>query len=263
MKLYLRTAFLFSLVIFLSHCAGSAGGTGSSVDYSDEIGANGFPTPRALFARYVNALGGETALRSHTSRRQVGTFFFADFGISGQAEVLQAEPNLMLQVIDLSGFGTFNTGYNGQVGWTMDPTSGNVVLQDAMLNDLLSQAEFYLPLTYASIYPQQETVGTAEVNGQVMYQMTLIDRLGKEAQAYFSVETGLLARIDTLFNGVAGPARSITDFLEYREFDGVRVPMHLNLNQAGQEFQLQFETVTFDNARPEEFATPAAIEELL
>ena len=62
-------------------CLFAACNTGSppSVDL-DETGANGLLTPSAIFGRYVQALGGEDVLRSHTSRRQFGTFTITGFG---------------------------------------------------------------------------------------------------------------------------------------------------------------------------------------
>lgn len=259
----IKYILLISLAVIITNCMSGSGGNSFNADYSDELGANGYPTPRALFARYTSALGGEAVLRAHKSRRMSGNFDMASFGLSGAIEILQAVPNLTLQSIELGGLGTLKSGYDGEIGWTMDPLSDNVVLEGSMLNDMLRQAELRLSLNYQSVYPEQETVGTAEVDGQQMYLVKLTDKMGREVDAYFSMATGLLARIDAIVASPSATGRTITDFSDYREFDGEWVAMRLTINQVGQEFQIQFDRVTFNDASPEDFSLPEAIKRLI
>ncbi len=52
-------------------------------DVRSEVGANGLPTPAALLARYVDAIGGESALRKHQSSTRKGKMAIAAMGMEG------------------------------------------------------------------------------------------------------------------------------------------------------------------------------------
>ncbi|MEQ8953535.1 MAG: hypothetical protein RL120_05330 [Gammaproteobacteria bacterium] len=256
MRFQSRLLPLYALVLLLSFCtAGSGGGA----DYRNEVGANGLLTPRALFARYVDALGGEAVLRSHQSKRMSGNFELAAFGVAGEMEMIVAAPNLVKQNIILGGLGEINSGYNGEVGWSSDPLSGLTRLQGESLNDVLRQAEYFLPLTYASIYPSQETLQLTDVNGEQAYEMRLLDVDGGESTFYFAADSGLLIRTITDVSSPAGEARTVTDTGGWREYDGELMPTVLEISQAGQNIVVELSSIRLNDVSSNEFSAPAGI----
>ena len=50
----------------------------------DEVGGNGLLTPAAILARFADAVGGEEAMRSHTSSTVRGTFSIPSQGMQGE-----------------------------------------------------------------------------------------------------------------------------------------------------------------------------------
>ena len=134
---------LLVLALVAAGCASSGGGGGSAapdvespaeptVD-RDAVGENGLLTPSAIVARYVDAVGGEEALRSHTSATLKGTFGISAMGMEGDLTVYLEAPNKMVQLIELAGMGEMNVGYNGEIGWSDNPMTGPTLLDGALL----------------------------------------------------------------------------------------------------------------------------------
>jgi hypothetical protein len=252
MTTLIRSLITLCLSLALLSCAQSV----SSPDYRDELGSNGLLTPRAVFARYTEALGGERVLRSHESKTLSGDFALSSFGLSGTMDMKVAAPNLVSQTIELSGLGTINSGYNGEVAWSSDPLQGTQRLTGQTLNDMVRQSQYFLPLTYAELYPQQETVGLSEINGVQAYEVKLTDTDGGETTMWFNAETGLMIRSIATISSPAGVMRTVTDILEYREFDGETVPISMAVDQAGQQVDIEIYSVSFNDVSAEDFTPP-------
>lgn len=248
----IRALIVISLSLALFSCAQGVSGP----DYRDELGSNGLPTPRALFARYTEAIGGERVLRSHESKTLSGDFTLSSFGLSGTMDMKIAAPNLVSQNIELSGLGSINSGYNGEVGWSSDPLQGTQRLTGQTLKDMVRQSEYFLPLTYAELYPRQETVGLGEVNGVQAYELKLTDTDGGETTMWFDADTGLMIRTIATISSPAGVMRTVTDILEYREFDGETVPISMAVDQAGQQVEIEIYSVSFNDVSEEDFTPP-------
>lgn len=252
---HLKRLVFLTLALLLVACSS----TGGSPDYRDEVGANGLFTPRAIFARYTDALGGESVLRSHESRTQTGIFDMVAFGVAGDMVMKTAAPNYVMQNIELDGLGTINSGYNGEVGWSVNPLQGTQELTGRILEDTLRQAEYYMPMTYANVYPQQETMQLTDVNGEQAYEVKLTDINGGETMAYFSADTDLMIRVSTTTATPVGNVPTTTDILSYQEFDGEQVPVTMSVDQGGQQFTVRIDSVTFNDVDDDDFAPPAGL----
>ncbi len=64
-------------------------------------------------------------------------------GIEGNLQVLAAAPNKIKTTIELGQYGKSLSGYNGTVGWSMDPMSGNRILEGEALQQMIARADFY------------------------------------------------------------------------------------------------------------------------
>lgn len=256
LKLFL-TALL--TIVLLVGCAQSP----SAVDYRSEVGANGMPTPRALFAKYVEAQGGEVKIRSRESTTMSGRFVLESFGIEGNANIYAAAPNYIAQIIELPGIGTIRSGYNGQVAWAMDPLQGNSVLEGEMLADMVQQADYYLPLNLDTVYPQGETIERTTVRGDDAFKVRAVDSRAKVSMFYFGAESGQLVRADTNVASPIGNVDVFTIYAEHKEFDGQVLPTDISISQAGQEFKIVIDEISFDDVESASFDVPSAIQSLL
>lgn len=258
MKFIIRTFSVVSILVLLANCAQTVSGP----EYRDEVGANGLLTPRAILARYVEALGGEELIRSYSSTTINGRFVFDAFGIEGAATIYSRAPNQVAQIIELGGFGTIQNGFNGEIGWSVDPLQGNSLLEGDMLTDLAQQSDYYLPLNLQ----YSPGLSTEELSTNMQsdaYKLKLTDERGKETFLYFDAESGLMVRSDTTASTPLGEMPVTTYFGEYADFGGYMQPISLTISQAGQEFTIYVESVEFDSVTDANFEPPAEIQALL
>ena len=63
------------------------------------------PSPEEIVARYFEALGGEEAIRAHTSRTITGGFEMPAMGMAGDATIYAMAPDKMIMTTEVPGFG--------------------------------------------------------------------------------------------------------------------------------------------------------------
>ena len=57
--------------------------------------------------------------------------------------LVAAAPNKIKTTIELGQYGKSLSGYDGKVGWSMDPMSGNMILEGEALKQMIARADFY------------------------------------------------------------------------------------------------------------------------
>lgn len=230
----------------------------AKVDVKDEVGANGLPTPAALLARYVDALGGESALRKHESSTRKGKMTIAAMGMEGSSTVLAAAPDKIVMNIE-TGMGAMNQGYDGKVGWSDNPMTGATVLDGEQLANMKVQADYYMPLNYSKHYTTMETVEEIDWNGTAAYKVKVVSPTGRESLHFFDKSTGLLLGIQGVQAGPMGESEVKISFSDYKDFDGVKIPAKTTLDVQGMQIEQTVETVTFGDVDPAAFEPPEAI----
>ena len=264
---------LFVLGFVAVGCASSGGGGGSAapdveapaeptVD-RDAVGENGLLTPSAIVARYVDAVGGEDALRSHTSATIKGTFGISAMGMEGDLTVYLEAPNKMVQQIELAGMGTMNNGYNGEIGWSDNPMTGPSLLEGDMLEQTKEQANFYAPLEYDSTYPTQETLELTEFNGESAYKVRVVNASDHEMLHFFSEESGLLIGMEGELASEMGTSEATIRLGDYEDFGGVLQPKSTITEVMGMEISQTVKEVIWDTVPEDAFAMPASIQALV
>ena len=234
----------------------------AKADVKDEVGANGLPTPAALLARYVEALGGEGALRKHESSTRKGKMAIAAMGMEGSTTVHAAAPDRMVMNIE-TGMGAMNQGYNGEVGWSDNPMTGATVLEGEQLENMKVQADYYMPLNYPKHYGTMETVEEIDWNGTPAYKVKVTSASGRESLHFFEKQTGLLLGIQGIQAGPMGESEVKISFTDYKEFDGVKMPAKTTLDVQGMQIEQTIDTVTWNDVDPAAFEPPEAIKALL
>ncbi|REJ73408.1 MAG: hypothetical protein DWQ36_02350 [Acidobacteria bacterium] len=232
-------------------------------DYTDEVGENGLLTPRAVIARFIEALGGEETIRSHTSMQLKGKMEMPAMGMSGETTIVQAAPDKMIMNIEMAGFGTMNNGVLGDVAWADSPMTGAMLLDGEMKRQALQQADFYASLNYEDTYPTMETVELTEYNGEEAYKLRLVDDAGKESTQWFSAETGLMIGVKATQVNEMGESEVTQTITEYKEFGGVMVPTQTTMNMMGMEIKQSVSEVTWDSVTEDQLQPPDSIKALL
>ncbi len=221
------------------------------------------PAPSEIIARFIEAIGGEDALRAYSSATAKGAFELPAMGMSGDMTVYQMAPDKTLLTISLPGMGESIQGYNGEIGWAEDAMQGAYLVEGEMLAQVKRDARFYGELEYDELYPEQTAAGETEWNGQAVHQLDLVDSDGNESSQYFATDTGLLVGAEATITNEMGTMETTFNFTGYQEFGGVTIPTSTTMSMMGMEITQTVESVTWDDVDPSVFEPSEAIKALL
>lgn len=246
----------YLLLAALATVAGCAAGTSSS-SRSNAVA----PSLEAsdVYTRYVEALGGQDALRRPSSSRALGEFSMPMQGIRGDLEVLAAGPNRMLVRVDIPGIGTVRQGYDGEVGWSVNPATGAMVLDGMMLDQMRQQADFLGPLGMETYVDSARVVADTVFDERPCQKVRLVTKWGEEYFEYYDVETGLLAGTVRRQASPMGPMETTTVVSDYQDFGGILVPTRTVQETMGMEQVITVTAVEYDGVDPAVFTLPAEI----
>jgi hypothetical protein len=251
-----------ALTLFLAATLGFA--VNSYSQSVEESAADNLPLPSDLFANHIEAVGGEESIRAHTMRTANGKLIINAYGINGELHMVAEAPNKLATNIELGQFGTSRSGYNGTVGWSMDPMSGNKVLQGDALKGMIRSADFYSDnLHLGNDAVKMETVETVTFDDGEHFRVMLINADGDESYLYFSKETGLLSGTDTMTLGGGGMVPTQIRLGNYVEYEGVKTARRITSTQGGVETIIEIDSVSYDAIPENAFELPAEIQALV
>lgn len=223
------------------------------------------PTPAALYAKHVQAMGGKQRIQAKTSRTLKGSLDIAAMGVSGELEVVTSAPDKMLTQVKIPKFNsTTREGYNGNVAWKVDPMAGNKVLSGDELDAIKRQADFYADtLNLGKGSSRQETLGLLDVDGDAQYKVMLVNNKGDESFLYFSKETGLLSGKESMEATAYGKLPTRVKIKNYADYEGLKAATHLIVLQGGVETVVKFDSISFASVAENTFDTPKEIQALI
>jgi len=194
---------------------------------------SGLPTPEQTLAKYVEALGGEPALRRITTRKIVATTEVpADVrGVGPAVHALTQQyfkaPNQWV-ITSQTAAGTTATGFDGAVAWRQDArgvvTETTGAVPALPLARVKRNADFYEPLNLKQAYARMVTRGTARVRDREAYLVVGFPEGDLPEQLFFDTQTGLLVRKETATATAFGDYTLQTDYDDYRDVGGVKMP---------------------------------------
>jgi hypothetical protein len=203
-------------------------------------------TADEVVEKSVAALGGRAAHKKLTSRSMAGTITLSTPAgeIAGTIEVQNATPNKVRTVInaDLSAFGAgqlvVDQRFDGDAGYVLDSLQGNREITGGMLDNFRNNSFPHVFLTYkdlgiAATLGAREKVGDREVH-VVIFDPTSgpLVRHYIDAETYLPAKTVVTIEIPQLGRDV----EQSTEFLDYREVDGVKTPFRIRSSSSVQSF---------------------------
>ncbi len=212
--------------------------------------SSSLPAGRAVIDRYVQAIGGRDAVLRHRSIRSVGTFEMPAAGVKGDLTVVQVAPNKMAMTIELPGMGQMNSGYDGTVGWSINPMQGPRVLEGKELAQLREDAGPAAMLRSPERIRSAETVELTAMNGQPCYKVKVTYHSGRESFDCYSTETGLLVAMMQTQESPMGSVQVTTLFDDWKDFGGLKSATKVRLQMLGQEQVLSVDRIEFN--RPDD-----------
>lgn len=195
-----------------------------------------------ILDRYVAALGGRAAIEKLTSRISKGRVEFPSMSLTGEIEIAAKAPDKLRATFYLAGTVVEN-GYDGAVAWEAPVPEIVRTLRGERAANTRIEAQFYGDLRIAELFPQLKLVGTEVVDGQAAYVVEGVPAQGSRRWFYFDVKSGLLVRYDS--EGMEPPqvGRASTYLRDYKEIDGVKIPMTLREESENLSFSVRFTSV--------------------
>jgi photosynthetic reaction center cytochrome c subunit len=201
------------------------GGAGGNRD--EKPAAAALPTVEQVLNRYVEALGGKAAYEKLKTRVMKGSQVRFD-GTALPLEVYQSSPNRLVSIVTTAN-GSVSSGFNGMTGWIKNPR-GQRDMSGSQLAQMKRAAEFYGDLKLRELYPNTVLVGTEKVSEREAYVIQSPVEDKRTERLYFDMQTGLLVRILGLTETIIGAIPDQTDFSDYREVDGVKLPFTVQVS---------------------------------
>ncbi|TAM83793.1 MAG: c-type cytochrome [Acidobacteria bacterium] len=179
------------------------------------------PQPSAIVANYVQALGGANALGKIKSRVITGTM--TAFGHALPVEIYTKAPDQRAMVMKFPR-GESVTTFNGHEGWMSMMPRPPHPLEGSELDRESLEADFYFPLDLQKVFTSLRERPPQKVGDEEAYVVLGI-RPGKPPmQLFFGEKSGLLLRMVYFTQTPLGRLPQQTDFSDFREVDGVKVP---------------------------------------
>ena len=125
-------------------------------------------------------------------------------GVSGDFEMSVGRPNKQVIQVNVPGIGLIEQGYDGKVGWSMDPVSGPAVFKGRQLSEAADDAYFDATLYGPDHVKEAAIVGTETFDGRKATKLKVVTQSGTEQMDYFDVGNRAADRIGGLARNAPG-----------------------------------------------------------
>jgi hypothetical protein len=187
----------------------------------------GLPTADQVFDKYIQAIGGKEAFDKLRTRVWKGAYITSN-GTSLPYEVQQSSPNKFLSTLTTPQQGVFLTVFNGTSGWQQNARGVNE-FSGSDLAQLKSFAGFFGGFNLKEQYSKMSVVRKEKVGDQEAYLVRAESVDGDRERLYFDTQTGLLLRRLRIEKTMILPIPEQTNFDDYREVDGVKLPFTIQV----------------------------------
>jgi len=195
--------------------------------------APGQPQASTILNRYIDVVGGASRVAGLTTLVGRGTYQSFSVPVKAPAE-LYVRASGARSIIMRVGAAEMATTFDGRSAWMTAPS----ILRPLPVTDITGQELEVLALETDVLFPTR--LAQALKDWRVGFPLTIGDRdvqlvqgttaSGGTVTLCFDVETGLLARAVRVTKSPIGPIVSQTDYADYREVSGVKVPSRMTIS---------------------------------
>jgi len=216
------------------------------------------PTADQLLEKYVQAVGGATAVDKINSRIMNGTIDFG--GKSLPIDVYAKLPEKRISYTHMPD-GDSVTAFNGTEGWLGSPGRPIREMHGSDLDGAAIDADLHLATHLKGMFTDTKTRGSEKIGDRQTY-VVVGRREGKTPiELYFDADSGLLLRLVRYGETSLGWMPTQIDYADYREANGVKVPYQWTLARPNGRFTIRIsemqQNVPVDDAKFLKPQTPA------
>ena len=177
--------------------------------------------------------------------------------------VYHSAPDTLYTTLEVPGVGVIASGYSDGTAWELNPIMGPRLLEgdEAVLE--ARRADFYATIHYKTHYPERAVVGSGVFDGAAVWEVAAQTVLGDEEALFFDMNTGLLRGARTVRRTASGSMSSTTTFEEYREIDGILLPVVLSQDSGGVVLTITLDEVRYDVETMPSLEPPPVVRELI
>jgi hypothetical protein len=225
--------------------------------------ANAQPAAREILNRYAEAIGGAELWKAREGWHTTGEFSLTAMGLTGSLEIWGGTPDRTVTRVTIPAIGDILRGYDGTVGWSINPVEGPRLLAGPELKQLADEAHFGAVIRDPAVITSAETLEKGTVDGQECWRVKLVWKSGRETVDCYGIETGLLIGSSGTATTAMGSAEYSTVLGDYKSFGPYRIPTRITQTALGQ--QQVITTTTFDVGPVDasKFALPEPIRALV
>ena len=221
------------------------------------------PSGAELIARHVAAIGGADAIGAITSIRATGVTEVPVQNLRGTFEMLAARPAKSVLRLELPGLGKAESGFNGEVGWSLDPMVGPSLLTGRMLDETRNDAHFDGALHPPALVKSITTTARIEFDRRPAFRARVVFVSGHQRDEYFDAETGLLIGAEGELQTPMGVVRMTVTLRDYKAFGAVTHATRLIQTAMGVEQHFIIERIEYNTVKPEAFDPPPIIKAII
>jgi photosynthetic reaction center cytochrome c subunit len=206
---------------------GAGMGMGKSPEAGAAAGAPSAPAMSvdAIIAKYTDALGGAAAIRKITTLDEKGMAEMpARGGMKTEIDEVRKSPDKALLTVRMPNGAEMSQGYNGTIGWHAFPGREPEELTWDDLARAKQSASFIPGLNLKEDFVRAQAAGTEKIGDQDAYRVIAFRKGGGRVVFYFDTQSGLLLRVSQRIESPLGSLPLDTDYSDYRDVDGVKVP---------------------------------------
>ncbi len=221
------------------------------------------PPAESIVARHIEAIGGVEAYKAVKSIHARGRLEIPAQGIVAAFELFTARPAQMLYVVTVPGIGRIENGYDGQVGWSINPIAGPELLTGRQLGEVAEDAWFDSPLHETARVSDLTTLDQTVFDGRPAWRVRVVFRTGREQIEFFDVETGLLIGSEASRATPQGIVPTVNVLRNYQKFGGILQATTFVQRAMGFEQVVTLTSCEYDQVPASTFDLPPAIAALL
>lgn len=219
------------------------------------------PEARTLVDRYMEAVGGEKAMKAGAVGTAKMTMEIVENGLRAPVR-MYLRPDAMRFTMSIAG-AQVDMGMSQGVSWMIDPTYGPRLLEG---EELQNQVETMSPGRESydlDLIESMKTTALSDSEGRPCYRVDIAWKSGSKTMSCFSTVDGLVLSTESTTIDPSGESLQLMHMYDYKILGGALQPSRMRMKTGGMNIMLTIDA--FDSAMPadEVFALPPAIVALL
>jgi hypothetical protein len=210
-------------------------------------------TADEIIEKSIAAMGGRAAFSKLKSRVTTGTITLQTPAgdVSGPVEVWNVAPNKSRTTIkaDLTALGagqlTVDQRFDGKTGYVMDSLQGDREITGNQLDNLRNGTFPHPFIGYKDFGTTAKMTGKEKVGDRDAFVVVFEPVTGSPIKQYIDAETYMPVKmsIRAMVPQLGQELEQVTEFLDVKEVDGVKIPFRLRATSAVQSFTITVQKI--------------------